>query len=235
MGQIIQSAFSEALPLIRSRIGVYVVMAILCAIAGLTLPFIPASVVAPADAQNAAGSQVPLRLFVALYASEILGALSIFFILPAAIRTVRPGFKMTLGRLVGLVGLGYGVAIAVMFALVLLVVPAFWLAVKWSQYTWTYLIGEGNDPLDESWHMTTGRFWQTFGFFILVAIVALIPIVIVMGGAVVLAGFVAPMLGVVLVPIAYLGYVFALSFEMLAQMRWMLHLRERSKAAVSTA
>ncbi len=225
MGEIIGGAFNDAFPLMRSRIGVYTVMLALCALVGLALPLTPNVI-----PESMAANMPPARLMMALYAPILVGAIAVFFILPAVIRTARPEFRMTLGRIFGVIGLRYGVGVGVALGFILFVIPGFWFAIRWSQYIWTFLLSEGKDPLDESWEITEGQYWPTFGFLILIGICAAIPFVIVMLGAAALAGFVAPQLGVVLLPISFLGFLYSIHVALIGGMRWALRLRERAHA-----
>src|SRR5580700_3080407 len=91
IGGIIQGSLGDAWPIMRSRLRVYIVLAIIAGIAGIIDPFVPL----PND------SAIPWRLELVLQPPNILGAIAAFFSVPAVIRTVRPDFRMTFGRVLG--------------------------------------------------------------------------------------------------------------------------------------
>lgn len=236
MGQIISSSFSDAIPLLKPRTIVYVILLLFAAGAGFGLQYLTPMF----DTASTTGNMSPqmLHALVSLYGSFypaiVLAAVAVYFIIPSAMRTVRPGFGMTIGRFFGLLGMGYAVVLAAEIGLILLIVPGFWFGVKWSQYIWTYLMRDSDDPLDESWRITTGRFWETFGFFIVIAIIEVIILVVVVGIAAGLS-YALPQGSVVWSPLAFLGCLFAMSFAVLAQLRWMLRLRERAGTPAAAA
>jgi hypothetical protein len=194
IGEIIDRAFRDALPVMRSRTPVYGVLAAIAALGGLFLPFAHAMGSTPVEGT---------RLQLALQPPNVLGAIAIFFVIPTVARTVRPEFRMTVGRVFGLIGIAIAIGVVVEVGFLLLIVPGVYMAVKWSQAQWAYLLGEGKNPFGESFEMTKGHFWHTLGFSILLALAA----------------------GVVLAPIALLGYIFAVHVAQLGSMRWMLALR----------
>lgn len=225
MPSIVEGAFRDSLPLLRSRLTVYGILAILCAIGGVVVPFVHGTDKMPTEL---------LRLQIAVQSPNLCGAIAIFFIFPAVVRTVRPEFRMTVGRFFALIGIGLVVEICTAIAGLFLALPGLWIAVKWSQVYWTYLLGEGENPFAESWRITTGQFWETLGFLILLGIAVAIPVAVVFLGAGAVAAFV-PALAIALMPVAFFGYVFALHASLLGQMRWMLRLRGRQvQSAVPT-
>ena len=90
-----------------------------------------------------------------------------FFALASAVRTVRPDFRMTVGRFFGFLGYGILCGLIIAIGFICLVIPGFYLAVKLSPAPYIYLLGEG-DPLKKSWEITKGRFWWTvLAFFVI--------------------------------------------------------------------
>jgi hypothetical protein len=237
MGEIISGSFSGAFPLLRARPIPYIVLIVLGALVGLGMPALAAwfATLPPTPGQTG-GSLTPAQVapLLALYPALFLGSIAQYFIIPAAMRTVKPEFGMTIGRLFGLLGMAVAVAIAVELGFFLFIVPGVWFAVKWSQYIWTFLMNDREDPLDESWRITTGHFWETFGFLFLIGMIASVLVFVVMG---VIAGLSAllPQGGVVFVPIGLAIYIYAVAFVTLAQLRWMLYLRTRAGAALGAA
>jgi hypothetical protein len=215
MVQIVQRAFADAWPIMRSRISVYAVLAAIAALAGLSVPFVH---LADPNAQE------QWQVQMAVQPANILGAIATFFAVPAVVRTARPEFWLTFGRILGMMGIGIAIGVVSEIGFFLLIVPGVLIFVKWSQATWTYLLSDGKNPFGESWEITTGHFWETFGFFFLLELVLTILLIVGYFLPAAIAIFV-PVLSVVLVPIAFLAYVFTSHVALLAQMRWMLELR----------
>jgi hypothetical protein len=220
MGQIIQSALSDAWPVFMSRKFVYLVMALVPLAAGFYMTTLP-----PAVTVNGAPQVYDPRLGFAIDAAFGWGGVAYWFALPAVVRTAEPDFRLTVGQFFGLIGLTLVVGIVCGIASIL-VIPGIWIGVKWTQIIWCYVFGEQPNPFGASWRITTGQFWETFGFLLLVGLVAVLPIL----AALILIWLVnaSPFLGFILLPIAFLIYVFALNFQLLAGMRWFLQLRERA-------
>jgi len=227
MTAIVQSAFNDALPLMRSRQRLWLIFAIIAAVAGLILPFMPSQTLTTATGET---QVFPLaRMETALQWPNLLGAISLLFVIGSVMRTVRPDWRWTVGLFFGGIGIVIVYALSFEIGLFLLLVPGVWIFVKWSQALYCWLLSEGKNPFGESWDITTGQFWETLLFIIFVVIVTEIPLAIVFGGAGALAGAV-PLLGVILLPIAYLAYVFAMHIMSLAAVRWLLRLRARALA-----
>jgi hypothetical protein len=234
MVEIVSSAFRDALPLLRSRIGVYGTLAGLCALVGLFLPLLngfnpaqPAALMEPGVVVLQAASE---RVDVAFNVVNVLGLVALFFALPAIARTVQPDFKMTAGKVFGFIGIAIAIGVCTEVGAILLIVPGVLIYVKWSQAFWTYLLSDGKNPFGESWEITTGHFWTTFGFLLFSALAAAVPILIIFMIPALIAAF-FPFLGPALLPIAFLGYVYGLHVLYLAMLRWMLHLRAAHAAA----
>jgi hypothetical protein len=88
-----------------------------------------------------------------------------------AMRTIDPTYRLGSSTVARLFLVGFGVGIAAVFGFVALVWPAVWLGTKWS-------MAEAADGLPaevamrRSWELTTGRFWRTllFGLVLLLAV-----------------------------------------------------------------
>ena len=231
IGQIIQSAFNDALPLMRSRQRLWFIFAAIAAIGGLFLAALPATM----TTVGAAGApvEVPgMRLQAAAQVPNILGAISSFFIVGSVLRTVRPGWHWTVGTFFVLVGIAILLELIIGVGFILFVIPGIFLYVKLWQTPWYFLLGEGKNPFAESWELTNGMFWPTLGFLVLTWLVTFVPL-FVYALAAGLAYWV-PFLGIVLLPVAYLAYVFALHFSILAYVRWARARRARRGDAPST-
>ena len=223
---VIQSAFNDALPLMRSRQRLWIIFAVIAAIGGLLLPFLPDTMQTVNSATGVPQTVPGARFQMAVQWPDFLGGIAAFFIIGSVLRTVRPGWHWTVGTFFGLIGIGILLAIALGIGFALFFVPGFYLAIKWSQTAWCYLLGEGKNPFGESWEITKGKFWPTFVFLLFLWLVLVVLLAFTFGIAVALAIFV-PFLGIVMLPIAFLAYAFAMHVSLLAQVRWMLGLRAR--------
>jgi hypothetical protein len=221
MVDIIQGAFSDAVSLLKTRRTLYIVLGLLCAVAGFFLPTVPMEWAVEGTSQT----QMP-RLEVAYDVPAMLGGFAVFFIYPSVARTVRPEFRMTVGRFFGVIGVSLVVGIVCVLGFVAFIIPGFWIAIKWSLCIWTYLLSEGKNPFGESWEITTGQFWETFGFSLLLQLATGIPMSIALFAILMLA-LIVPVLGAVLLPMAFVVLVYTTNVILLGQMRWMLRLRER--------
>jgi hypothetical protein len=216
IGGIIDRAFRDALPLMRTRMCVYAVLAILAAVSGMFVPFAQAVGNLPVGA---------VRLELLVQPPNILGAIAMFFVTSAVARTVRPEFAMTVGRIFGMIGVLIALGIVVEVGFILLIAPGVYMLTKWSQTVWTYLLGEGKNPFGESFEITKGYFWHTLGFAVLLGFAVVVPLAAVFFCAAAI-GVAVPFLAVLISPVALLVYVFVIHVLRLGEMRWMLALRE---------
>jgi hypothetical protein len=212
----VEGALRDAWPLMRSR-KVYLTLAVLCAVlVGVMIAITSAADATQQQQLRVATLDVPLSICIGIAA---------FFVMPAVARTARPEFKLTFGRVLALLAITLIVGIASEIGLALLLLPGIWLGVKLSQTTWTYLLSDGKNPFGESWQLTTGHFWETFCFFFLLGILmAIVEIITLLIPIVISALF--PISGIVLGPFVFLAYVYVYHIFCLANMRWMLELRQ---------
>lgn len=213
---VIESALRDAGPLMRSR-KVYLTLAVLCAL-------LVGAALALANALDPP-SQLQLRENAFSSAIGICMGIAAFFVMPAVARTVRPEFRLTVSGAFVLLLIAFVTGIGTEIGLVLLVLPGLWFGIKTSQATWTYLLSDGENPIAESWRLTTGRFWETFClFFLLWVVMVLIDLVVV--AVPVVVSVLVPLAGIVLAPLAFLGMVYVYHILCLTNMRWMLELRK---------
>jgi hypothetical protein len=252
MGRIIGSAFADAWPLLAKRKVLYGIFAALAALAGFYATTVPKSFSTSGTmygAQMPSFYYGNVQLFIGIDAVVALGQIPIWFVLADVVRTIDPAFRMTVGRFFGLIGISlvcgialsigaalpYGIALwlllsaqnATIWVFLLFLVAhvyVFWIGMKWSQIAWTYLLGDPPNPFAASWRMTTGRFWQTLGFLLIVGILTGI-ILEVVGGLALWLGTLVPFLGILTVPLVFLLYVWIVCFAYLAEARWYLQLR----------
>lgn len=219
-GAIISGVLSDTLPLMRSRQTVYLILAAIAAVCALAL-------LHTLPSPRAVNSQ---RADIAFQTVNLLGVIALFFTIPNIIRTLRPDFRMTFGKIVMLTVFNIGAAICIDIGLVLLIVPGVFLLVRWSQLMWTYLEGGAENPYAGSWRLTAGYFWPTLLFFIVVSLVACIAGAIALG-----VPLTVPSLGVIALPFALLAYVALLHFIYLAYFRWYVMLTQRQPGAIPDA
>lgn len=199
----------------RARLNAYSILAGICALLVLLTLW---------ETRGQLSSDEPYRIDLMVLPADLCVAVAIFFVIPAAVRTLRPQFNMTILRVLGVIGIGLAVTVAVEIGLLLLIVPGIWVGVKLSQATWTYLIADGKNPFGESWEITTGHFWESLAFFVLLAIVTLVAEIFLVFFPLAIAYYI-PAGAVVFVPAGFLGYVYVCNVSLLGQMRWMLELR----------
>jgi len=249
MGQIIQSAFADAWPLFTSRKIVYLILIVIAALCWVLALNLPPAVSGPY------GAMTDPRLGFALDVVSGLGGLAVWFVIPAAVRTIQPSFAMTVGRVFGIIGIAiviavvigvgmgilYGLAfwlflkssaVAIFFGALCIaaaLIYIFWIGIRWSQVVWAYLLSEPPNPFAASWRLTAGRFWQTFGFLIVLSILATIVLGIVFSivGSI---AFVLPVAGFVTVPLGLAVYIWLLNVVYLGELRWFVRLQELASA-----
>jgi hypothetical protein len=158
--------------------------------------------------------------------AEAGGALSLafivaaFFALASAVRTVRPDFRMTVGRFFGVIGYSFVAVVIIAAGFLCFVIPGFYLAVKVSLAPYYYLIGEpGNHPIRAAWASTRGRFWITAAMIVVVGII-IEAIAYAAAGVIAAFALLSPMTGAITIPLAFALFLFALQFQYNAYVRW---------------
>jgi hypothetical protein len=226
IGETIGFAYRNAWPTLVSRRTVYTVLAAICALAGIGLPFVHGMGVSP----NGLNFDFSTRLQLAVQTPNLLGGLAaLFVVVPTVARVANPAFRMTAGKFFGMIGVAIVVAIATELGFVLLIVPGVYLAVKLSQAVWAFLVIDGKNPWAESWAITKGSFWHTLLFLIAAGFAGALPLV----GFFVAAPLAAavPVLGFALLPAAFVCFVFSYHVLLLAQIFWMTGLRSAAPPA----
>jgi len=166
-----------------------------------------------------------------LWEAEAMGALVVaflaasFFALASAVRTVRPEFRMTVGRFFGVLGYSLVASLAIVLGLICLIVPGLYLLVKIGLAPYFYLIGEpGRNPLATAWTRTRDRFWLTAAM-IFVSGVILEVLAYAAGGIVAVAALLSPFAGALAIPVAFALFLVAMQFQYNVYMRWVSVLR----------
>jgi len=142
-----------------------------------------------------------------------------FFAMADSIRTVDPAFRMTFVRILGLIGYGLVVGLMVGFGSLFFIIPGIYLAIKFSQTPYAYLLRAGQNPMTNSWEMTDGRFWQTLLFYVFLSIVAsfalLLPFYFTL-----LFTFAFPPAALILTPFLVAIWCYVMYFNQLVHVRW---------------
>lgn len=221
IGAVIMSSIDDALALSKKNIqpaGIAIVLAALLGVLFVTT-------------RNVTSVTFVLGEDICIIAAVVVE----FYAIAAAVRTMNPDYRMGVGQFFGILGYSLLVGFLTMVAALFLIIPAFWVGVKLQLTPYTYAVTNGeSDALGKTWNMTTGYYWETIGFFIVVAIVA--GIVAILGELLSLAAYYgAPLATIVAFPIAAALFVWAIHFEMLAYIRWTASLLQRVAPVESPA
>jgi len=176
----------------------------------------------------------------AVWILEILVLVVSYFAIAAAVRTVHPAFRMTVGTF--FVFLAYQIlsAILTLIATLLLFVPGVWIGTKVLLAPYVYaLTGGEKTALADSWEMTTGFFWPTFGLWLLLGIS--VGALVIVAELLAFAALSLPALAIVTFPAAALLLAWLLHVQALGYVLWAdgalrrLHaLRQSALPSVST-
>lgn len=166
----------------------------------------------------------PLALLIAL--DELVVVVSMYA-LAAAVRTINPEFRLTVGRFFGMLGCMLLVMLLTMAAGIGLV-TAYWVGVKLLLTPYTYAVTDGAPgALKTTWNMTTGYYWQTVGMLLLAGLC----IGVLMDAAIFLAVFAVnaiPASIIVLGPLALAVLVWLMHVAALVYVRWVHGLLPRA-------
>lgn len=222
------SAFADALELSKKNLRPALILIVLATLAGLALAW---DVISAGNGRTGA-LQGDLSgrggLFQGLlFACDLVIVVISYFAIAAAVRTINPSYRMTAGQFLGF--LGYSLLAGLMTAIAgfIFVIPAFWIGPKVLLTPYTYAITDGApEALPKTWNMTTGYYWPTLGFLILLGLsVGVVTFVAVgLAGALII---VAPVTAIVAFPIALAVLVWVLHVQALAYVRWTASLLQR--------
>ncbi|HTV74258.1 MAG TPA: hypothetical protein VME66_11195 [Candidatus Acidoferrales bacterium] len=223
--------------MMRERIPIYAALAVLCAIAGTYGAAGLVDAVNRPDVQKAIfGALLGVP---GLRAVLLASVLALFFILPSALRRVRPEFRMTPTRvcltivMLGAIGLATDIGLAAM------VVPGVVIGVLASQALFSALLADrpANGPrvlspfagaFARSLALTKAHFISTLGVVALSLAVLLIPFMASLFGALVLIGWDDRTL-VVTAPLLLFVFVYFECVRYAIIVRWYERLAERQK------
>jgi hypothetical protein len=234
---IIESAFTDALPLLRSRQKLWLIFAAIAALGGLCVPFLPKTFTFH---QYGYPITWPTSA-VAFQWPTLICDISCFFVIGSVLRTVRPQWHWTLRYFFTILGV-YLLIVACVFSsfflvkiswifLPLLFAAYLFLSIKWSQTLWCYLLSEGKNPFRESWTVTNGMFWRTFLLAVMLWVVFAIGLSILVGIVGALAQWLT-ILAVAAFPLMYFCGLYYYHVCFLASVQWMLALRMRLHGAL---
>lgn len=140
-----------------------------------------------------------------------------FFALAAAVRTIQPGFRLTLGRFFSYVGWTILTWLTIMLGFVAFLIPGFWLMGRLGYAPEIALLRPGR-PFSRSWNCSARFFWPTLALLVIVAMAtsmlnapaqAMSAVISVWNPA-----------GLVLGPIAFAIFAFGTVLGALSSVRW---------------
>jgi len=157
IGDVLGSAFADAFELSKKNLTPALIMIVLGAIIGF------------AFALTSGGREDKLQG--ALFGCDLAIIVVSYFAIAAAVRTINPAYRMTAGQFFGILGYSLLAGLLTMLASFVFVIPAFWVGPKVLLTPYTYAITNGaSGSLEKTWNMTTGYYWPTLGFFILLGL-----------------------------------------------------------------
>ena len=168
----------------RSRQRLWIIFAVIAAIGGLILPMFCPTTRKPSFRRRPATRRRSRRALLSdgLPIAERVGCDSRVLHRRKSVPAYRAaGWHWTVGTyFIAICNcIVYGIAVEIGFFL--LFVPGFFLAIKWSQVVWCYLLSEGKNPFGESWEITKGMFWRTFLFLLVLWLVLVVLLVVTYG------------------------------------------------------
>ena len=213
IGTIIGSSFSDALDLTKKNI---VPVALLIGFAALIgVLFALGTFV---DYRGRSSDVSPLGQAVVMIFLVLFYVVN-YYSVAAAVRTVNPAYRMTVGPFFGFFGYQLLVGLLTAIASFFLFIPGIWVGVKLTPVPFIYALTGGKpDALGESWEITTGYFWHTLGFMILLGLGV--------GAATIFAEFIGALAAnlaavtIIAFPAATAIIAWAVHVQSLANVRW---------------
>jgi hypothetical protein len=232
-----RSLFIEGREVMSERLGYYVALAVLCALAGI---FGASGLLDMAQASHPDNNAVLTALFaVPGFRAVMLAALAaLFFILPSTLRRLKPNFRMTPGRIVITILMLGAVGLATEVGFLALIAPGVVLGVLISQALFNALLAE-RSPSDTnvfsrivgafaySLRVTRGSFIPTLGVTLLSLIIVLLPFFCAFVVALVLIGWDARSL-ILTAPLLFLTFVYCECVRYALIARWYVRLERSS-------
>lgn len=216
---VLGSAFADSFELSKKNLAPALVMIVLGALIGLVF------------ALTSRGQEDMLQG--ALFGCDIAIVVVSYYAIAAAVRTLNPSYRMTVGQFFGILGYSLLAGLLTMIASFVFVIPAFWVGPKVLLTPYVYAITNGAPgALEKSWNMTTGYYWPTLGFYILLGLAVGVLAMIAFGiaGAI---SYAVPFTAIVAIPVAIAILVWLLHVQALAYVRWTASLLQRIEPATT--
>lgn len=173
---------------------------------------------------------LPPFVIALLVVCDVLLAVIGYYAIAAAVRTVHPDYRMTVGQFFGILGYGLLSALLTGAASICFVVPGWWIGIKVLFTPYTYAVTNGAPgALKTTWNMTTGYWWQTFGLLLLAGLC----IGVLFEAAFWVAWLVvrqAPMSAVLVAPLCLALLIWLIHVQALVYVRWANGLLPRAGA-----
>jgi hypothetical protein len=216
--------FGEGFALLRERWKVYALFALACGAAtaaGMRL-MVPADDSPEALVATLIGSYGIRSLMV-------LALLSIFFIMPSALRRLDPQFRMTPGRFAIMLSAIVAVGLATEIGMIAFVLPGIAIAILWSQVTIGAVLSGKWSAFGASFRMTKDRFFSTFSIVAGSLVLLFIPLGFAYLAAVVAwVRFPASLIGTL--PVVLLTFIYFDCVRYAMLVRWYARLSDRAAA-----
>lgn len=156
------SSLADAWPLFFQQQYLYLALAFLSALSGAYASSFPGMQTASTDN----------------YGIELWVLIGQCFVIPSALRTENPAFKMTAEKLIVGFFIALGAALVALLGFLALIVPGIWLGTRLSLSYMLYLRGV-QQPYQASWKLTEWYFWQLFfAFFISIPVIFIVAFIV---------------------------------------------------------
>lgn len=166
IGETLSSSFRDAYGLAKGNLVPVVILIAAGSIAAYL--FIPQlAALQPGKSGGAAPPAMPAAFSAAIAVLDILAAVVGYYAFAAAVRTIHPAYRMTVGQFFGILGYSLLAALLTAVGAIFLIIPGYWVGIKLLLTPYTYaLTGGAPGTLKTTWNMTTGYYWQTFGMLL---------------------------------------------------------------------
>lgn len=222
--QTLSSSFQDGFALTKKNTSVVIITLILGVIAAI-------AVIVSGWRPNSAVFPVALEAWIAPAYFALL--VVSYYALAAAVRTINPEYRMTVGQFFGFLGYSLLVGLLTAVAGIVFIIPAYWVGVKILLTPYTYIVTNGEPgALKRTWHMTTGYYWQTVGMMLLAGIC----VGVIAYAAFLLCGlatYAAPISAIVFGPLALAVMMWLMHVQALVWVRWTNGLLPRANAPES--
>ena len=219
IGETLSTSFRDAYGLTKGNLVPVVLFIVAGSIAAyLTVPSVAA--IQASAGKTVSQTPMPPVFTAAIGLFDILIFVVSCFAMAAAVRTIHPDYRMTVGQFFGIIGYSLLAALLTMLGFICLLIPGYWFAIKLLLTPYTYAITNGAPgALKTTWNMTTGYYWQTFGMMLAAGFCVGILIDGVVFACVAGASELPPSL-YVMAPLALAVLAWAMHVQALVYVRW---------------